>query len=119
MGKILLSRAAGEASAYIRVDKPSSLVPFKGKFPLLDPSLNDEYWKNIDSHEFVEDCPEWMQSIIFNGQKIARIDKSFKEYLENVGIYEEFLKMKSADKSTWLVRFLNANSMDIEALQIN
>lgn len=119
MAKILVSKTAGEASFYIRKDKPSKLIPFKGEFPLLDPAFEKEYWEIIDSHEFVEDCPEWFQNVIFKGQRIARMDKAFKEYLNNAGIYDEFLKMKSSEKSTWLVRFLNANSMDIEALQIN
>ena len=119
MKKIILSRAAGEASPYIRKEKPSTLIPFKGTFPLLDPSRNEEWWKWMNSTDTVQDCPDWMQAVIFNGQRIARMEKAFTEYLQNAGIYEEFPKMKSAEKSTWLVRFLNANSMDIEALQIN
>lgn len=118
MEKIILSRAAGEASPYIRSEKPSELIPFKGEFPLLDSSRNEEWWKWMNSADAVQDCPDWMQEVIFKGQRIARMEKAFKEYLQNAGIYEQFLKMKSAEKSTWLVRFLNANSMDIEALQI-
>lgn len=119
MEKIILSRAAGEASPYIRKEKPSDLIPFKGNFPLLDESKNDEWWKWINSTDTLQDCPEWMQQVIFSGQRIARIETAFIEYLKQAGIFEDFLKMKSSDKSTWLVRFLNANSMDIEALQIN
>ena len=119
MKKIILSRAAGEASPYIRSKKPSEYIPFKGHFPLLDESLNDEWWKWINSTDTLQDCPEWMQQVIFGGQRIARMEKAFIEYLQQVGVYEEFLKMSSSEKSTWLVRFLNANSMDIEALQIN
>ena len=119
MEKIILSRAAGEASPYIRKQKPSELIPFKGDFPLLDDSKNEEWWKWMNSTDTLQDCPEWMQKVIFAGQRIARIEQSFVEYLKEVGIFEEFPKMKSSDKSTWLVRFLNSHSMDIESLQIN
>ena len=119
MKKIILSRAAGEASPYIRREKPSELIPFKGNFPLLDESLNDEWWRWMNSTDTLQDCPEWMQQVIFSGQRIARRESSFEKYLRDAGVYDEFKKMKSPEKSTWLVRWLNANSMDIEALQIN
>lgn len=119
MEKIILSKIAGEASPYLRTSRPSSLIPFKGNFPLLDPSREKEYWEWMNKTDTLQDCPDWLQAILIKGQRIARIEQGFQQYLQEVGVESEFKSMKAAEKSTWLVRFLNANSMDIEALQIN
>lgn len=118
MPKIILSRAAGEANPYLRLKRPSSYIPFKGDFPLLDQSLNGLFSEWMEKTDDLTECPGWMQEIIFKGMKISRMEKSFIDYLKDQGVFESFLSLKSADKSTHLIKFLNSNSMDIKALNI-
>jgi hypothetical protein len=120
MGKMLVSVFAGKANHYIREEKPSELIPFKGEFPLLPEYRSSDYNEIIFNTEYLEDCPEWAQKIILNGERIYEIENGFKDYLNTNHIpIEKFMKMKSSDKATELIRFFNANSLTFDSLKIN
>lgn len=97
---------------------PSIFIPFRGKFPLLNEGLKDEYYSYVSSSKTMDEVPAWVRDIVYKGLKIKRMEDGFKEYLRSNGIFDKFSKMSNSDKSTELVRFLNANSMDLEHLEI-
>ena len=82
----------------------------------------DKVWENneeIFNHEFLEDCSDWVQKIVLQGQQMYLIETDFKDYLKRNGIFEKFLSMSASDKSTELVRFMNAANLSFERLKIN
>ena len=103
----------------MRASKPSEYIPFKGEFPLVDVYSSDKYNEEIFNHEFLEDCSDWVQKIILQGQQMYLIETDFKDYLKRNGIFEKFLSMSASDKSTELVRFMNAANLSFERLKIN
>lgn len=110
---------ANDVFTIINEKKPSRFVPFKGNFPLLSPALEEEYSKEITSGKTIDDVAPWVRDIIYKALKIKRIDEGFVEYLKYNGIWKQFPKLSNADKATELIRFLNANSMTLEYLEIN
>lgn len=118
MNKIRVFDVGNEVMTFVEEKTPSLFVPFKGKFPLLSLALRDEYYKYVASSKTFDEVPVWVQDIIIKGLKIKAIDEGFKEYLRMNGIFQDFKSMSNSDKATELVRFLNANSMSLEYLQI-
>lgn len=45
MKKVRVFDIANEVLGIVGQSKPSTFVPFKGKFPLLSPALQEEYYK--------------------------------------------------------------------------
>lgn len=117
--KIRVFDIANEVLGVISLDKPSVLIPFKGHFPLLSIALSEEYYKYVSTSKTLDEVPVWVQDIINKGLKIKRMEDGFKEYLRFNGIFDEFQKMDNSKKATELVRFLNANCMSLEYLNID
>ena len=99
--------------------KPSRFIPFKGNFPLCPVWREDDYWAEITSGKLFKDVPEWCQDIINKGLKIKAMEDGFIKYLKDNALFQQFPKMSSADKTTELVRFMNANSLTFEYLNID
>lgn len=118
MDRPLLSKQAGKVTAYIFSEKPSSLIPFKGEFPVLPEWRQAQFYELVHSHEYLEDCPEWMQTAVLRGEKIFNIENGFIEYLKAEGIFDKFRKMSAADKSTHLVAFLDKNCLGLDRLTV-
>lgn len=118
MNKVRVFDVANEVLGIVSQKTPSPFIPFKGSFPLLNPALEDEYGKEITSGKNLDEVPLWVQDIINKALKIKRMDDGFVEYLKFNGIFNEFTKLSNSDKATELMRFLNANSISIESLNI-
>lgn len=115
--KNLVSIFAAKANKYIKEEKPSELIPFKGEFPILTTDKYQDYNDVIFNTGYLEDCPEWVQEVILKGERIYEIENSFIDYLRNHNIpIESFKKKSSSDKATELMRFLNANSLTLNSL---
>jgi hypothetical protein len=119
MNKIKVFEVANEVLGIVSQKTPSPFIPFKGKFPLLSPALEEEYGNEISSGKNLDEVPLWVQDVINKALKIKRIDDGFVEYLKYNGIFNNFNKMSNSDKATELMRFLNANSMSFEYLNID
>lgn len=119
MNKIKVFEVANEVLGIVSQKQPSAFIPFKGSFPLLSPALEDEYGKETASSKNLDEVPLWVQNIINKALKIKKIEEGFIEYLKYNGIFQDFHKMNGSDKTTELFRFLNANSMSIEYLNID
>lgn len=118
MDKILLSQQAGRVTAYIFEEKPSDLMPFKGDFPIVPDWRTEEFYKQIHSHMYLEECPEWVQTAVIRGEKIYTMEKYFRQYLKDNKIENSFDDMSSSDKATHLVKFLDANCLGLERLRV-
>ena len=120
MGKILLSTKGGRVTRYLFTDKPSDLIPFKGKFPILEDYQMTAYYDEVQNKKEFEDCSEWVQNAIEKAEQIYLIENGFISYLNKLGIKtEDFEKMKSSDKANYLVRFLDSSSLGLNRLKIN
>lgn len=119
MNKVRVFDIANEVLGIVSQKIPSPFVPFKGKFPLLSPALEEEYGKETASGKTIDEVPLWVQDILNKALKIKRIDEGFIEYLKFNGIFNDFPKMSSSDKATELFRFLNANCMTLDYLKID
>lgn len=119
MGNILLSKAGAEAANYIDLKTPSTLIPFRGDFPIVPEWKVEDFWKAITENQFLEDCDEWVQTAVIRGKRIHDIENGFKSYLSDNNIpIEEFTKKSASDKSTLLILFLNANSLTLDSINI-
>lgn len=119
MKEVKVFDLANEVLDIVSQRQPSSFVPFKGKFPLLPQCLAEDYSKEVASSKLFKETPVWVQDIINQALKIKRIEDGFIEYLKFNGIFKEFKDMDNSDKATELARFLDANCMSLEYLQIN
>lgn len=119
MKEVRVFDVANEVLGIVEQKQPSAFIPFKGDFPLLKPCLEEDYGKEVASSKLLTEVPEWVQDIINKALKIKRMEDGFIEYLKFNGIFNEFGNMKNSEKATELVRFLNANCMSLEHLQIN
>jgi len=105
---------------FVKSGRPSDIVPFKGKFPLVKNYENEQYEKDIHTYDEIKDCPEKLQDIMYKGLTMHNIESDFKEYLRNQNIdVESFKAMSSEDKATELVRFFDGSSLSLDALRIN
>ena len=118
MAKLLLSIQGGRASGYLFEKKPSELIPFKGEFPILEDYQKTSFYKEIQSHMHLDECPEWVQNAVLKGDSIWAMDNGFRTYLQEEGLETSFMKMKASEKSTILVKWMNDNSLSLERLKI-
>lgn len=118
-GKIILDKAAGKADRYIRTKRPSRLLPFQGTFPLLKDYDVSGYKAEIDAHPYLEQCSDWVQSVVKAGSYIYEVEDSFRQYLNNIGIKEQdFIGMKSSEKADILVKFMSKEGITFDQLKI-
>lgn len=118
MNRVRAFDAGNEVMNIVEEKRPSEFVPFKGEFPLLNFALRDIYYKYIASDKMLDECPIWVQDIVNKGLKIKAIDNNFRKYLKFNGIFKDFKKMANNKKAEELTRFMNANSMTYEYLNI-
>lgn len=117
MARELVSIEVSKAWKYITEFTPSAIIPFKGNFPLLPPYKIDDFSKGIE-HIYLDECEDWIQDLVVKGVRMQSIEEGFREYLDSNGITDKFNEMKSADKATELVRFLDAHSLTFKSLEI-
>lgn len=119
MKEVRVFDVANEVLGIVGQKQPSSFIPFKGNFPLLPKCLEEDYSNEVASTKLLNETPVWVQDIINKALKIKNIEDGFIEYLKFNGIFKEFKSMDNSDKATELARFLNANCMSLEYLQID
>ena len=104
-----LSVIGGRASKYVTLKKPSQIIPFKGKFPLVEPYQEQAYYDAIQSTDNLEDLSKEFQEATEKG----------KQYLAGFNLTpSEFLKMSNSDKSDKLMNWLERDCIDFSQLTI-
>lgn len=115
----LVSIVGGRADRVVGLKKPSELIPFKGKFPLLEPWQSEAFHKAIEETELFEDLPEDIQKIVEKGSRIVIMEEGFQRYLNENGLQKsDFLKLSNSDKSNYLVNWMNRDCIDYSQLTI-
>lgn len=115
----MVSVMGGRASKVVTLKKPSALIPFKGKFPLLEPYQEQAYYKAIQGTNNLEDLSKEFQDITEKGNRIVILENGFKEYLAGFNINpEQFQKLNNSDKSDKLMNWLNHDCIDFSQLTI-
>lgn len=118
MKKNLLSKVASDSASYLFSKKPSTFIPFKGKFPILDDYLYSKWQEEFEKHAYLEDCSEWFQESVAKARRMSTLENGFREYLHDTGDYDNFTELDASEKADLLVKFLNKNNLTIEYLKI-
>lgn len=115
----LVSVVGGRANRVVSLAKPSELIPFKGKFPLLEPWQAESFHKAIEETMYIDDLPEDIQSIVMKGNRIVLLEQGFQKYLSEVGLkVSDFLKLSNSEKSNYLIQWMNKDCIDFDQLKI-
>ena len=115
----IVSVVAGKADNYVRSKKPSEIIPFRGKFPLLEYMDYDEWSKAIGTTKYLEDLPEKWQRVALLGARVSDFEESFKRYLLEYGLSEDdFLKLENTEKSDKLVDWMERERISWEMLHL-
>ena len=118
MKKTILSKAAANATAYLFVEKPSSLVPFSGDFPIVKDYQRDKWKEEFENNFWLEDCSEWFQDTVAKYQRMEVIHDEFSDYLDKLGKLDNFNKLSNSEKADLLMAYLDKNCMTLAYLNM-
>lgn len=115
----LVSVVGGRASKYVKLKKPSQIIPFKGNFPILKSYQINSYYEAIRNTNSIDDLSEEFQKVTEKGNRIAILEEGFKRYLSdyNITVYD-FLKLSDYEKSDKLIDWCNRDDIDLSQLTI-
>jgi hypothetical protein len=114
-----LSVMAGRASKVVALKKPSNLIPFRGKFPLLEAYQVKPYLEAVQSTDNLEDLSEEFQKITEKGNRIVVLEDGFKQYLSGFGISpSDFDNLSNSEKSDKLINWMAHDCIDFSQLTI-
>lgn len=116
--RILLLDVISETMAYIDKKHPSTLLPFRGNFPILNPAQMDLLNIECEGKTYMDEIADWAQKALIKAQRIVDIEKGFREYLNNNGLATEYCKMSGSKKAEEIKRFFNSTSLNLEDLII-
>ena len=115
----MCSVAGGMAGLLVDREIPSRLIPFRGEFPLLDMIEAIRFREAIRSTMWIEDLPPKFLYAAAEGSRIARLEREFRHYLSRNGLKSgDFEKLKDAEKSEWLQRWMEADSVSADDLVV-
>jgi hypothetical protein len=109
----------GKVSSVLYKKKPCDLLPFKGKFPLVDPNDQKVFLdKTMETHLY-KDCSDAIKSVVVKAEKIVFIHDAFCDFLDLKAMSKADFKSKNPKtKQDLLYSFLFSNCMDIGVLEI-
>lgn len=115
----MCSVAGGMAGLLVDREIPSRLIPFRGEFPLLDMIEAIRFREAIRSTMWIEDLPPKFLYAAAEGSRIARLEREFRHYLSRNGLKSgDFEKLEDAEKSEWLQRWMEADSVSADDLVV-
>lgn len=113
------SVVGGMASPYVNLKQPSKLIPFKGDLPMLNDIDAIKFRDTIRETLSLDELSPLFQRVAMEGHRIAIMEDGFTRYLRKQGITPaDFVKLSNADKSDYLLDWMNTNSISVEALKI-
>ena len=116
----IVSVVAGKADNYVRSRKPSELIPFRGKFPIVEYMDYGEWNKAIGTTKYLEDLPEKWQRVALLGARVFDFEESFKRYLLEYGLSEDdFLELKNTEKSNKLIDWMERKYITWEMFNLS
>ena len=115
----MCSVAGGMAGLLVDREIPSRLIPFRGEFPLLNMIEAIRFREAIRSTMWIEDLPPKFLYAAAEGSRIARLEREFQHYLSRNGLKSgDFEKLEDAEKSEWLQRWMEADSVSADDLVV-
>ena len=115
----MCSVAGGMAGLLVDREIPSRLIPFRGEFPLLNMIEAIRFREAIRSTMWIEDLPPKFLYAAAEGSRIARLEREFRHYLSRNGLKSgDFEKLEDAEKSEWLQRWMEADSVSADDLVV-
>ena len=115
----MCSVAGGMAGLLVDREIPSRLIPFRGKFPLLNMIEAIRFREAIRSTMWIEDLPPKFLYAAAEGSRIARLEREFRHYLSRTGLKSgDFEKLEDAEKSEWLRWWMEADSVSTDDLVV-
>jgi len=115
----MCSVAGGMAGLLVDREIPSRLIPFRGKFPLLNMIEAIRFREAIRSTMWIEDLPPKFLYAAAEGSRIARLEREFRHYLSRNGLKSgDFEKLEDAEKSEWLRWWMEADSVSTDDLVV-
>jgi len=115
----MCSVAGGMAGLLVDREIPSRLIPFRGKFPLLNMIEAIRFREAIRSTMWIEDLPPKFLYAAAEGSRIARLEREFRHYLSRNGLKSgDFEKLEDAEKSEWLQWWMEADSVSADDLVV-
>ena len=115
----MCSVAGGMAGLLVDREIPSRLIPFRREFPLLDMIEAIRFREAIRSTMWIEDLPPKFLYAAAEGSRIARLEREFRHYLSRNGLKSgDFEKLEDAEKSEWLQRWMEADSVSADDLVV-
>lgn len=116
----LVSVVGGRANRVVNLSKPSKLIPFKGKFPLLEPYQMESFQKAIQETMYIDELPEDIQNVVMKGNRIVLLEQGFQKYLSEVGLkVSDFLSLSNSEKSNYLIQWMDKDCIDYNQLKID
>lgn len=113
------SVVGGMASPYVNLKQPSKLIPFKGDLPMLNDIDAIKFRDTIRETLSLDELSPLFQRVATEGYRIAVMEEGFIAYLRERAITpDDFVKLSNADKSDYLLDWMNTNSISVEALKI-
>jgi len=119
MKKQILSKVASNAAHFLFTEKPSEVVPFSGNFPILPAYKYDKWREEFENNFWLEDCSEWFQETVRRATKMETVDSGFTQFLIELNLLNNFNELNNSKKADLLMKYLNANSMTLEHLNIS
>lgn len=113
------SVVGGMASPYVNLKQPSELIPFKGDLPMLNDIDAIKFRDTIRETLSLDELSPLFQRVATEGYRIAVMEEGFTQYLRDRGVTpDEFVKLSNAEKSDYLLDWMNLNSLGLESLKI-
>jgi hypothetical protein len=118
-GKISLWDIMNKTQFIVQEKTPSRFLPFKGNFPLVTPGKQILFFNGTDGKKWLEECDDWIQQILLKANRIADIENSFINYLDNKKIkYGDYLRMSGKEKEKVIKDYFCTTIIDAEDLII-
>lgn len=109
----------GMASPHVNRKHPSQLIPFKGDLPMLNDIEAIKFRNAIRDTLALDELSTIFQRVATEGHRIAVMEEGFTQYLRERGVTpDEFVKLSNAEKSDYLLDWMNLNSISLESLKI-
>jgi len=113
------SVVGGMASPYVNLKQPSELIPFKGDLPMLNDIDAIKFRDTIRETLSLDELSPLFQRVATEGYRIAVMEEGFIAYLRERAITpDDFVKLSNAEKSDYLLDWMNLNSLGLESLKI-
>lgn len=100
------------------LEKPS-ILPFKGKFPLVSPVALDVVKERMFKTRLFEEVPRHLQEVVYRAEQIVYYSNKFDEYLHEIYMNPKYFEnLDSNEKLNVLYDFLDKIQAGMSILEI-